>query len=263
MIRRIWIGYCVELTKAARRKFTYVGPAVVLASVVGLLLQHPIGHNARSDYGYIAFATSSTLDVAGLAILLVFVTAQVAGEFSSGAIRLTLVRPILRYEYLAAKTLLGMTYAVVLTLLTAVGAWTVAFAFGDILGVSFGGDMRHATGEMGLAYAYGVGLALLPQWASVAYAVFIATLVRGTGAAMGTAAGIWILVEMIKYRLKIAPFLFSSYLQAPWQPFTDMANGFTPQWMPMAWSCSVVSVGAFVLFFALAVLALYRRNLQA
>jgi hypothetical protein len=49
----------------------------------------------------------------GLIVLLMFSGSMMSSEFSRGTARLIAVRPVLRSEFVLAKILLGMTYAVV------------------------------------------------------------------------------------------------------------------------------------------------------
>jgi len=43
-------AYRVELAKALRRRFTYLGPLLICASILVLALVRPMEHDAHSDY---------------------------------------------------------------------------------------------------------------------------------------------------------------------------------------------------------------------
>lgn len=263
MIRRIWTAYTVELAKALRLKFTYVGPVLVLLAVAGALLLHPIERDGVSDYDFIAYATPAALNLLGLLLVLVYCAGLVSSELSSGTIRMVLVRPLRRWEFLAAKLLLGMTYATALTVLVGGMSWLLALAFGEVSGVSYGGELIHTAGEMRGAYLLGMLLSLAPALAVVAYAVMLSTCTRNTGAAIGAAIGLWIVFDTAKHQLRIGPYLFSTYLEMPWRVFANRSQMLDATWFPDVKSCLVTSVASALLFALIAGYILSRRNLHA
>ena len=262
MIRRIWVAYRLELSKALRMKLAYAGPILALLIVVSMTQVHPVFQDSRTGYGFIADATAVTLNLFGLLVVLMYSAMLLASEFNSGVIRTIAVRPILRREYVIAKMLHGMTYAVLLTAVVGAGSWGVALASGSLTGVTFGGELIYANSEMAYTYLLGVAMGLLPQFAAVAYAVMISTLSRSPGSAIGVTVALWFVVDLVKYPLRIAPFLFSTYIEYPWQPFLDRADGLEARWFPQGYYCIGTSVAAFILFTAVAVIVMNRRNLQ-
>lgn len=263
MIRRILVTYLAELQKAARRKQTYVGPLLVFIVVCCATIKYPIARDTVSDYAFIATAVPLALDILGLLLLLIYCGGLVASELSSGTIRLVLVRPLHRHEFLAAKLLHGMTYAILLTAVASIASWGIALALGDLAGVSYGGEIVYTGREMIEAYALGILLGLLPQFAAVAFAIFVSTCNRNVGAAIGTTVGFWFLVEAVKYPLGIAKFLFSTHLTSVHQVFIDYAQGMPGRWFPAVGWSAATSLVALVLFAGLAALVLGRRNLYA
>lgn len=263
MIQRILNAYLIEVMKAIRLKSTFLGPLIVILAVLAAPLVHPIEAGGASDYGFIAYATPMALNLLGFFILLIYCAGLVSNELSSGTICMVLIRPLRRREFLAAKLLMGMTYAVALSVLAALTAWILAYVLGDLTGVRYGGEVIHTDAEMRLTFGAALLLNLLPQFAAVAYAIFISTCTRSTGAAIGSAVGIWLLADAVKYPLRIAPFLFSSYMESSWQVFSDRCNALNAQWLPSAQYGALASLLSMALFFSLAVYILSRRNLCA
>ena len=262
MIQRIWTAYLAECLKAVRWKFSYLGPVLVVAMVAFAPLIQPIRRDGAGDYGFIAFATPMALNLLGLILLLSYCACLVSSETASGTIRLVLVRPILRHEYLAAKLLLGLSYAFLLTLLTAATSWALAGLFGELSGVEYGGEVLFTGTQMATTYFFGMLLTLAPQAAAVAYAVFISVVTRSTGASVGAAIGIWIVLDAVKYPLHIAPVLFSTYFETPWSVFSNRCAGIDSAWTPSIYGCLAASLGSFAVFTILSAVILRRRNLQ-
>lgn len=263
MIARIWNTYQVEISKALRRKLTYLGPILIVLAILATLLLKPVARDNVSDYGFIAYATPMALNLLGLILLLAYCAGLVSSELGHGTVCLMLTRPLRRREFIAAKLLLGMTYAFILALVTGLTTWGVTAAFGDLNGVGFGGEALFANTDMLLAYAIGLGVALLPLFAASAYAVMISTLTRSTGAAVTCAIGFWALLDLIKRPLHITPYIFSTYVDTPWQVFSDQCHGITSSWSPAVIWTSGTAAFSFIVFTAIAIIALNRKDLQA
>ena len=263
MIRRIWTVYLMELSKALRLKLTYVGPALVVLAVCAALLVRPVVRDGASDYGFIAYSTRMAQDLLGLLLLLMYCAGLVSSELSSGSIRMVLVRPVKRWEFLGAKLMLGMSYAVVLTVLAGGSSWLLAFALGDVAGVSYGGEMIYTAQSMRNAYMVGALLSLAPQFAAVGYAVMLSTWTRNTGAAIATAIGLWVILDTVKYSLGVAPYLFLTYLETPWEVFSAHSEVMDATWFPVAKYCLITSSASLVLFVFVAGRILTLRDLNA
>lgn len=263
MIRRLWNAYAVEVVKALRLKQTYIGPLLVLAVVLCGPWMREVSHNGASDYGFIAYITSVSLNFLGFVLLLTYCAGLISSEMANGSIRSILVRPLRRFEYVLAKLFLAFTYALALTVTAAAGAWAMAFARGELAGVTFGGELLFTSQQMEIAYGLGALLSLAPQFAAASYAVMISAATRNVGGAVGGTLGLWILLDIIKNPLHIEGFVFSSYLESPFQVFSNQCDGLDGSWFPMTAYCLGTSAGTLILCTVAAILLLNRRNLTA
>lgn len=263
MLSRIWILYRIELFKASRRRQAYVGPVLLAILVLLAPLLHPMAQDGVQDYGFIAYVTPVALNFLGFIMLLTFCATLVSSETARGTVRGILLRPIRRHEYLLAKILTGYSYAVLLTLVVAGSAWGAAWFRGDLLGVHVGGELIYTSDAMLKSYVAGAALALLPQFAGASVAILFSTLSRGSTMAISLSLGLWILTDLTKYPLGLAPYLFTTYLEAPWQVFAGRCDALDPAWMPMAPWCVATSLVAMITTSALAIAVLTRRNLGA
>jgi len=261
MLGRIWLLYRIEISKALRRRQAYAGPALLVMVVLLSTLVHPVERDGMPDYGFIAYVTPLSLGFLGYVMLLVFCASLIASELDQGAIRCTLVRPVTRNDFLAAKLLAGFSYAALLTATVAITSWTVAGVRGDLLGVHLGGELVYTGEQMLRAYAGGALLSLLPLWAGASLAIFFSTACRSATAAISLSLGTWIVLDLVKYPLNIAPFLFTTYLEAPWQVFSMRCDALDYAWFPMVWQCALSSGAVMAISIFLALLVFRRRNL--
>ncbi len=263
MMRRIWTAFIVEVLKALRQRHTLLGPLLVMAAVTAAALAHPMARDGRSDYDFVALATPATLNLLGFLLLLVWSACLISPELGSGAVRLFLVRPVGRGEYVAAKFMAAAGYAALLTAVTGLCAWTLAAALGELHGVDFGGELLHTREAMLSAYALGALLSLLPMWAGASCALFFSACTRNTGAAVTLSIGSWLALDLAKHPLGVEAWVFTTYLEAPWQVFVNRCDGLPASWTPMAWQCAAASLPVMAAALAGAVLVTSRRNLAA
>ncbi len=259
MLRRVLTAYAVEVEKALRMKQVYLGPALVLLAVCCAPLGHEMAKDGQSDYGFVAHVVPLALEL-GLFLLLVLSAGAISSEQGTGSIRLVLVRPLLRHEYLMAKFGLCFTYAMGLTLVAVGGAWMLAAVLGDLRGVNYGGELLYTHTEMARLLVIGALLSLLPQAAAVAFSLLISVSTRSPVAAVSTTVGLWLIVDMLKHPLGIHRFVFTSYLDT-WQVFADRCDAIETAWVPQVYWAVATSVLSCAVFMVLAAFVLRRRNL--
>jgi ABC-type transport system involved in multi-copper enzyme maturation permease subunit len=260
MIGRVWTAFRVELDKAIRAKSTYLGP-VLLIVAVGAAAAHKLQAGDSLDYSFIAYATGAALGAPALLMVLIFCSALVASEFHSGTIRLVLVRPVRRREFLMAKMLAGMAYGLVLVTLVGGGSWLAAWLSGTIDGVTFGGETIYTDVEMQRAYVLGVLFSFAPFAAAVAYGTMLSSLTRNPSVAVGAAVGTWVLLDLFKYPLHIEKGLFWTFWGTPWQLFQNQCDGLRAEW-PYEATTGLITCGVTIAVCStVAMFALRQRNL--
>lgn len=263
MIKRIWLLYRIEVFKATRRRQPYVAPLLLAALVMVAPLIHPMTRDGIQDYGFIAYVTPVALNFLGFILLLTFASTLVASETARGNVRAILLRPVRREEFILAKVFLGYSYAALLTVVVGACAWGVAWFRGDLMGVHVGGELVVTADQMWRSYALGALLSLLPQWAGVSMAILFSTLARSSSMAISLSLGTWILVDLVKYPLGLAPYIFTTYLEAPWRVFAGQCDALEQPWMPMALQCAAASGLVIILPVIVTIYIFKRRNLGA
>jgi ABC-type transport system involved in multi-copper enzyme maturation permease subunit len=261
MMSRIGRALIVECIKAMHFRFTWIGPLLIIAGAAAYAAVENVSRDGAGDYSYIANATSSSLGLLGFLILLIYSTNLLSHELSTGVLRTVLVLPLRRWELLAAKLALGIAYAVLLDAAAAATAWGIAAALGDLDGVVYGTETLYANSEMATAYGASLAMALLPQIALVAFALFVAAAVSRPAMAIATAIGTVLIADVLKYPLGFDAAFFTTYLDSAWRPFIDRAQGLDAElfyrW-PMALAACLPAI---VLFAGGAGFLLHRKDL--
>ena len=262
MIIRVWRAYRAEVIKALRWRQTWIGPLLLLASVVLTVFVHPILRDNRSDYDFIALATPATVNLLGFVLLLIWTASLIAPEIGDGSFRLFLVRPVYRHEYVLAKFLAAVSYALLLLTVTGFFAWTFVFSFGEMNGVDVGGELLFTHESMVWAFLQGSLLCLLPMAAGAAIALLVSACSRSGAQAISVVLGFWLMLDMVKHPLHIDAWVFTTYLEAPWQIFINRCDGLDASWQPMISQCFMATMPVIFLGLLAAMLVIRRRDLS-
>ncbi len=242
MIGRILAAYSVEFANAIRLRSTYLGPAMVGLTIVLLTFQYPIARdaNSSSDYSFIAVAMPAALDLVGVFMLLFYCSTLISIDMGSGMIRLVLVRPLRRREYLAAKVLMGWTYALILIAVAAVLSTFLAFMFGELTGIYYGDTVVYTGAEMRRSLVLAIALNILPLFATVSFALLMSTLSRSRTVALAAVFIVWVALDLVKQPLGAELYFFTTHLEHSWEVFSDRCNALPAEWNPeAAWAAAV------------------------
>ena len=260
MIRRILAGYSVEFANAIRLRSTYIGPGMVALTISLLTFQYPVARDAVSDYGFVAVAVPTAIDLVGVFMILVYCTTLISMDMGSGVVRMILVRPLRRREYFAAKLLMGWTYALVLMGIAVTLSVTIALLAGELSGIYYGDAVIYTGAQMRDALLIASGLNILPIFATVNFALFMSTLFRSRGIAFGLAIFTWIAFDLLKHPFGVEEFFFTTYLEHSWNVFSDRCNALPADWLSTAPWASAISGLWIIGLSVLSMVVLNRRD---
>lgn len=71
----------------------------------------------------------------------------------------------------------------------------------------------------------------------------------------------WIVLDLVKYPLGIDAFVFTSYLETPWDVFSSRCDGLDATWFPSTLYCLLSSFFVIITTTALGIALFCRRNL--
>jgi len=180
----------------------------------------------------------------GLFVILVLGAMGFSQEFAQGTVKTMLVLPVRRGEWVAAKLLALVLLAwALLAACVLLGALVVAVAlgWGD---VSRGGVTLYQAGQVWAQVAAATGLTALLLLPLCAFALFVSAFFSSSGAAVGVALVLAIVLEFGLGLLdESARFVFLHHLSVPFGQIVKMGKGLPFEWdETLAWGLPVAAV---------------------
>ncbi|MBN1515038.1 ABC transporter permease subunit [Candidatus Sumerlaeota bacterium] len=239
---RIWRLYRNELAKFVRQRFPWL--AVFLVALAAFLIAHNIDSmmTAMDLTGYRVLILGATLGCSSFIpmLVIIFGSTLVASEVAAGTTRLALARPVTRFEFMTAKVMIGLTFAMMLMaayFATIVLATPEQFAYEAVVDE---GEVLASQSRLIGALAIAFLGTLFQLTAALAYGMMMSVLARGLINAIGAAIGIFIGVDVFKHVLQIpvpgageydlAPMIFTSYMTDFLKTAQDIALGLDTVW---------------------------------
>lgn len=232
MFARIFRIVLVEGYKITRQNLLYIALALICLAVLGSVCADKIFTSAdepTSGFTVLARAALNGFKI-GAILLLIFGSLMIAGEMTSGTIKMVLIRPYRRSEWILAKALtlmiLVLVTMVVVEILGLLVVWQ-AYGFTDVADPIIK-DYIHLEKAIMLRYlVYSFVLVILPLIAIALLGLFISSLLEHVGSAVALAILFYLALDYLVIGLfdNLAPYCFTYYLD--WYLVTcgDLAQG--------------------------------------
>ena len=231
MIRRLLVN---EIIKAARQKVTYLGIFfALLPPVLWTKVVRAFGEEENLN-GFLFIATAIQASVTGIipVFLILFSSILVAGEATTGTMRLILSRPVSRFQFLMAKMITALGYVALLLGLS----FAISFLIGWLkYGFSIPEDVASlGVGATALWWYMCVSLffSFIPLAGVAIYGFSISVLTRNVGTAVAFSVGIFIGIQSVKHLItfgdySLNDFWFASYTEVAFARMIDIIGGYS------------------------------------
>jgi len=253
-----------EIAKAARRALPRFGLfAVGLVSVIIYFVAGQLSSAATTNaWGYVGFSMQMIFSDIGPVLVIAFAARLVAEETGAGTIRAALAAPVRRWEFFLAKAVMGLIYMMILSataLLCSVALGSIHYHF-DAVTDSAGVVCSRTQALQGLLAAY--ALSWIPLTALVMYGLLISTVIRNTGAAVSVGISSLFLIEFTKHLAGLDPYIFTRYIDYPWQVLQQLSQGMDYQWRPEVWSMILLSTVSALVTFGAGLIIFVKQDLN-
>lgn len=257
-----------EIAKASRRKLGWLGLAavIVICGMVTIFRRYAMMGDVTS-WGYLAMSMQVSLPDVAMMFVAVFAGTLLAEETGAGTLRMVLSAPVKRWELVVAKAITALLYVMLIT--------TVALATAGVLGLARGDTFADVADEYGTLYTRGqvlaalagaMGLTWLALAAVAAFGLFVSSVARNVGQAVGTVVGLVVLIEAGKHLVgqeyDLSRYVFTSYTPLAWTVFEQMARRVDAYWGSALWWSLAVPAAWTALLLAGAIVVLHRRDLN-
>lgn len=253
-----------EIAKTIRTKLPYFGllATLSLCCIAFLTARGQNETDIGNAWGFVAFAMQVAFTDIGIIFVVVFSSTLLAEEMLSGTVRVILSCPVSRLELYLAKVAAGLLYMITISLACLTLSMLLAqvrYSFGDIVDVV--GPVYSAQEALGHLLLACV-LSWVPLACLVLFGMLISTLIGRPGPAVAVSIGALYLLDFVRHRLALDPYIFTRFMQYPWKVLQIMAQGVECRWTPEVWRMLGLSSLYLVLLFAAGLLVFLRRDFR-
>jgi ABC-2 type transport system permease protein len=232
MITRILRIFSVEFYKLIRQRLFYVALFLLCITVLGSIFADKLfssGKDPVSGFTILAQALLNGFKI-GAILILIFSSLTVAGEMTAGTMKMVLIRPYRRSEWLCARILvlcaLILITVLVIELLGTAIAWQL-YGFKDVTDPLIQ-DYVHLQKAVMLRYMlYSFVLVFIPLLTIAFLGLLVSTVVREVGSAVALAILIYLALEYLLggFFDNLAPYSFTYYLDWYLATWRDLSQG--------------------------------------
>jgi ABC-2 type transport system permease protein len=246
-----------ESFKLRRQKTSYIVPAAVM--LLGILLFVILEFTTRRNWigvpsgHYVAASVISWMGNVMMLLVVLMTSFMISQEFALGTIKSTLVRPVTRGQWYAAKV---CTAAVALSglflLVVGVVVGLAVFRLGltDLTEKDY---VVHTAQSLTLRLMLCVGLTVIALWAATIFVAMVAGLFNHPGGTIAMALGAGVLMMVVGAFPALRPFLLTTYVSSPWEQMVAMSKGLPLpfEWGQLVWRTLAGTGGWIILTFVL------------
>ena len=264
-LRRVAASTRSELTKARGQKLPYIiallAVAVVVVHFIGKRMTEP--DLDTNGFGFVVLSMQMSLALVGALFLAAFGATLIAGEVSSGSVRIFLARPIRRIEYFMAKAIAALAVELGVLVVSLIAAFAVAATFTDLGDVLDGEVVIYGRGVVLANLLLACAVCTATVYASVCFGLMVSSWSRSVGAAVAITIGVYLFLDIAKVLLGVPAYVFTSYVDAPLVRLTEMTDGLAGfAWGTDLWRATGVCLVSAAVFLLVGVAGLCRRDLN-
>lgn len=254
-----------ENMKIYRRPRTYVMSGILVGLVLIISIIWLATGGRDSSMWDVAFIQSSILFLLVTIFTVIVAAGSVAEEFSTGTIKLLLIRPWSRSKILLSKYISVVMFAILQSVLLLVSVWFInwlCFGIGNEGMVISNMPIQSGSGAVGYMLEY-YGLTLITSIMTVTMAFMLSTIFRSSALAIGIALFMMLIVNNVASLLIFLKYKWVDYVLFIHLNLTQYMGDFQPrEGMSLGFSLGVLA-GYYVLFMALTWLVFNKRDVSA
>ncbi len=259
-----------EWIKAIHHKVTYLGIFfALLPPLLWTKIVRAFGEEENLN-GFLFVATSVQASITGVVpvFFILFSSLLIAGEATSGTMRLVLSRPVSRLQFLVAKTITALAYGFLLLSLN----FLISFLIGWIkYGFVLPEDIQSMGMKESVLWLYmcaSLLLAFIPLAAVAIFGLFFSVLTRNVGTSVAFAVGLYVGIQSIKHLITFGDVAFNelwfaSYTDVALARMIDLIGGYSIVFISgrVIQSILIPTVSSLVMML-IAYIIFYRRDLN-
>ena len=234
---RICILVKIEIEKLLKQRFIFfIFLFLILIQFLWAILRNQLpgiqnlGIYEANGFQIMSFCSSWTLKFSP--VLMIISIMLLSLENTYGTLKSVLTRSVTRTEFIVSKIITIFIVVFLSILIIGIFAFLIGSIFFGLGDIKEGEYIIYGWEKISLNFILAYVISILPVFALCMFGFFISTLIKETGAAIGVATGLYIIIWILSQYEPINHFMLNSYLSFPFDTAGDMAKGLSISWAP-------------------------------
>ena len=147
----------------------------------------------------------------------------------------------------------------VIAAISAIFVSYILFGFGDIVEDGFVIMTQY---QFWIHFVISYALLIIVFFTTILFGILISTIAQNNISSITIAISSYIVLEIIKIKLKIVAFIYSSYIEFPLNNLSELMEGFHTSWTPKLYYYLSVNIFWIFIFLFIALLAIKKQEFK-
>lgn len=219
-------------------------------------------NNTNMGYFSIVFSLQTFSTTIMPIMLLLFAANTVSSEKTNSTIRNILVSGCSKSQFIISKIIVSLMFQLILMVIVAITAIFISyilFGFGNIAEDGFVIMAQH---QFWTQFVISYALLIIVFFTTILFGILISTIAQNNISSITIAISSYIVLEIIKIKLKIVAFIYSSYIEFPLNNLSELMEGFHTSWTPKLYYYLSVNIFWIFIFLFIALLAIKKQEFK-
>jgi len=219
-------------------------------------------NNTNMGYFSIVFSLQTFSTTIMPIMLLLFAANTISSEKTNGTIRNILVSGCSKSQFIISKIIISLMFQLTLMVIAAIAAIFISyilFGFGDIAEDGFVIMTQY---QFWLQFVISYVLLIIVFFTTILFGILISTIAQNNISAITIAVSGYIVFEIIKIKLKIGSFIYSSYIEFPLNNLSELIEGFHASWTPKLYYYLSVNIFWIFIFLFITLFAIKKQEFK-
>ena len=235
--------------------------ATIIATVLSVKFIEST-NNTNMGYFSIVFSLQTFSTTIMPIMLLLFAANTISSEKTNSTIRNILVSGCSKSQFIISKIIVSLMFQLILMVIVAITAIFISYILFGFGNIAEDGFVIMTQYQFWTQFIISYALLIIVFFTTILFGILISTIAQNNISSITIAISSYIVLEIIKIKLKIGGFIYSSYIEFPLNNLSELMEGFHASWTPKLYYYLSVNIFWIFIFLFITLLAIKKQEFK-